>query len=82
MEPSAPKNRKVPENATLWVKLPNRGCKEFQHIELIMMMFPGTQQMVIAFTDGSKRLGTKCLIHDALVRELQELLGGENVVVK
>ena len=29
-----------------------------------------------------KRLGTVCLVHPALIQELNELLGAENVVVR
>ena len=29
-----------------------------------------------------KRIGTRCLIHEGLVAELQELLGEKNVVIK
>ena len=29
-----------------------------------------------------KLLGTPCLVHDALVQELEELLGRENVAVR
>jgi len=45
-------------------------------------MFPGSEQMVIHFEDTKKSLGTKCLIHEALIKELREMLGAENVVVK
>ena len=45
-------------------------------------MFPGTQQMKIRCADTGKLLGAPCLIHDALVAELRERLGPENVVVK
>ena len=45
-------------------------------------MFPGQERMVIFFEDTKKRLGAPCLIHSALVEELTELLGKENVVVK
>ena len=48
----------------------------------LLTMFPGEERMIIAFEDGGKRLGTNCVIHDALIRELQELLGEKNVVVR
>ena len=51
-------------------------------IKLLLTMFPGEERMIIAFEDGGKRLGTSCVIHDALIRELQELLGEKNVVVR
>ena len=66
----------------LWLRLPSRDEKFMHRVELLLTMFPGDDRMVIAFNDGSKRLGCKCVIHDALVRELQELYGSDNVVVK
>ena len=45
-------------------------------------MFPGKQQIVLYFEDTKKRAAAPCLIHDALIEELQELAGTENVVVK
>ena len=45
-------------------------------------MFPGTQQMILYCEKEKKRIGAPCLIHEALVEELTERLGKENVVVK
>ena len=38
--------------------------------------------MVFYFADTGKRFGAPCLIHTSLIRELRELLGEENVVIK
>jgi len=38
--------------------------------------------MVVYFNDTQKRRGAKCVIHEALIRELSDMLGSENVVVK
>ena len=67
---------------TLWVKLPSRDDPVFRRIELILTMFPGTEPMVVYFADTKKRAGARCVIHPALVRELRELLGEQNVVIK
>ena len=45
-------------------------------------MFPGSQQLVIWCEREKKRIGARCLIHEGLVLELQEMLGKENVVLK
>ena len=71
-----------PKDRKLYVKLQSREDPRLKRIELVLVMFPGEDRMVIAFADGSKRLGTSCVIHDALVREMQELLGEDNVVVR
>ena len=67
---------------TLWVKLPSREDQAFRRIELILTMFPGREAMVVYFADTKKRLGARCVIHPALVEELREMLGPENVVIK
>ena len=43
---------------------------------------PGESQAVLYFEDCKKRVGTRCMIHPALVQDLKERLGEENVVVK
>ena len=74
--------RDGPEEKTLWVRLPSRGDPLFHRLELLLTMFPGRSPMVVYFSDTKKRLGARCVVHEALVRELTELLGRENVVVK
>ena len=66
----------------LWVKLPSRFDPAMKRIELILTMFPGEQQMILWCEREQKRIGAKCLIHEGLILELQELLGKENVIVK
>ena len=66
----------------LWVKLPSADDARMKRIELILEMFPGTQQLVIYCEREKKKLTARCLIHDALIDELKEMLGDENVVVR
>ncbi len=66
----------------LWVKLPSADDARMKRIELILEMFPGTQQLVIYCEREKKKLTARCLIHDALIDELREMLGDENVVVR
>ena len=66
----------------LFIKLPGAESSEYERVKLVHMMFPGREQLVIHFEDTKKTVGTKCIIHDAFIRELQELLGEKNVVVK
>ena len=51
-------------------------------IKLALSFFPGESQAVLYFEDCKKRVGTRCMIHPALVQDLKERLGEENVVVK
>ena len=66
----------------LWVKLPSEDDARIKRIELILEMFPGTQQLVIYCEREKKKLTANCLIHDALIDELKEMLGEENVVLR
>ena len=64
------------------MKLESENDPALKHIELILTMFPGTQQMRIYCQKEKKRIGAQCVIHEALVDELKEMLGSENVVIK
>ena len=70
------------EEKKLWVKLTGVGDPMLKRIQLILTMFPGQQQMILYCAAEKKRMGARCLIHEALVEELRELLGEENIVVK
>ena len=80
LDPMPGEERKAPKK--LYVKLPSEDDPAYERIKLILIMFPGDEQMVLYFADTKKRLGTRCILHDALVRELKEMLGDENVVLK
>ena len=63
-------------------RIPSLDDPRWERIKLVLTMFPGTEQMVVKCEDTGKRLGTVCLVHPALIQELNELLGAENVVVR
>jgi len=75
-------NAQTPKDAKLWIKVKSSDEPVLRRIKLILTMFPGTQQMIIYCEKDKKRMGANCLIHEALVDELKELLGEENVVIK
>ena len=66
----------------LYIRIPGLSDPRWARIRLILTMFPGTEQLVVKCEDTGKRLGAPCLVHRALVAELRELLGEENVVVR
>lgn len=66
----------------LYVRLKSADDPVYERIKSILFMFPGTQQMIIYFEDSGKRVGTRCVIHRALVAELQKMLGKGNVITK
>ena len=72
----------APVQQKIYVKLPNPESPAFARIQLILQMFPGKDRLIVYFSDTGKKLAADCLAHRALIRELQEMLGQENVVVK
>ena len=45
-------------------------------------MFPGESQAVLYFADTKVRLGTRCQLAEPMLRELENVLGQGNVVLK
>jgi DNA polymerase III subunit alpha len=45
-------------------------------------MFPGNSKIIAYFKGSGKKAVSHCLIHEALIKELKEILGAENVVLK
>ncbi len=66
----------------LYVKIPNENNGAYERLKSILFMFPGADQMVLYFEDTKKKRGAKCVIHEALIQELIEMLGKDNVIVK
>ena len=66
----------------IYVRVPTVADERVKYIRKVLVMFPGTGQLVFYAEDTKKRYGMPCLIHTSLVRELKEVLGDENVVVK
>jgi DNA polymerase-3 subunit alpha len=66
----------------LYVKLSSNSSPEYERLKLILIMFPGKEQLVIHFEDTKVNVGSKCIIHDAFIKELCEMLGENNVIVK
>jgi len=69
------------KDKTLWIKLENGG-EQFQWLKKLLDMFPGKGTAIVYLADTKKRLQTSCVIHEALVAELNEVLGEANVVLK
>jgi DNA polymerase-3 subunit alpha len=71
-----------PGEKKLYVKVPSEVSAGYERLRLILVMFPGDEQMIVYFDDTKKKRGTRCVIHEALVKELEEMFGRENVVLK
>ena len=65
----------------LWIKLPDGG-ETFTWLKKLMNMFPGDAPAIVYLADRKKKLQAHCLQHEALLAELRETLGEENVVLK
>lgn len=70
------------EPERLYIRMPSREDPRMRKVKLVLSFFPGESQAILYFTDTKKRFGTRCLIHPALIQDLKERLGEENVVVK
>lgn len=70
------------EAKRLYVRIPSENDPRYEYVRKIMIMFPGDEQIILFFEDTRKRVGTNCVIHYALIKELRELFGEENVVIK
>lgn len=75
VEPKAPAQR-------LYLRLPSREGPLAEKVKLVLSFFPGEDGVVIYYTDIKKQARGRCLIHPALLEDLRERLGEENVVMK
>ncbi len=72
----------VPQGAKLYVKLPSAADPRMRKLRLVLNMFPGNSQLVLYCEDTKKRLGAAAELHPALIAELREMFGAENVAIK
>ncbi len=78
----AAQSSKLVKGETLYLKFPSLDHPSLRHMKLVFTMFPGDSQVKMVMADTRKVFGTQALLHQALIQEAQETLGGENVVVK
>ena len=67
---------------TLWVQMPSADSGEYARLKLMLVMFQGQETIKVHFRDTKKTVAAPCWVHPSLVRELREMLGEENVVVR
>ena len=70
------------KQGTLYLKIPSEQDLVFRKVKAILNMFPGCNGVVLYFADTKLRRGTRCVLADSMMRELQKVLGEGNVVVK
>ena len=66
----------------LYLRFSGQADPRLERVKDLFGLFPGQQGAVLYLAAEGRRLGARCQIHTAMVRELQELLGEENVVVQ
>ena len=67
---------------TLYLKISSESDPQLGKIKAILNMFPGDNAVVLYFADTKVRRGTRCLLADSMIRELKNVLGEANVVLK
>lgn len=72
----------APKQGTLYLKLPTENGPLFGKIRAILAMFPGESSVVVYFADTKQRRGSRCGLDKRMLRELENILGEGNVVVK
>ena len=69
-------------NGTLYLRLPTQDDRLYPKIKAILNMFPGNSGVVLYFADTRQRRGTRCVLMESLLRELKNVLGEGNVILK
>jgi len=77
-----PQGGAAPVGDKLYVKIPSASDPRMHRTGLVLSFFPGQQPVILYCADTGKRLGSAAQLHPALLRELKEMFGAENVVVK
>ncbi|MBO5079202.1 MAG: DNA polymerase III subunit alpha [Oscillospiraceae bacterium] len=72
----------VISEGTLYLRLPSEEDPVYAKIKAILNMFPGSNSVVLYFTDSGVRRGTRCALYKTMLAELRSVLGDSNVVLK
>ena len=72
----------MPKQGTLYLKVPSEADILYRKVKAILNMFPGDSSVVLYFADTKVRRGTRCMLADSMLRELKNILGEGNVVLK
>ena len=81
-EPASAPRQEAPRNGTLYLKLSGESDPNYRKVRAILNMFPGSGGVVLYFADTKMRRGTRCTLAESMIRELRNVLGEANVVVK
>ena len=77
-----PQPAQAVRQGTLYLRLPGEEGKLYPKIRAIVNMFPGDSSVVLYFADTGRRRGARAALAESMLRELKNVLGEGNVVVK
>jgi DNA polymerase-3 subunit alpha len=69
-------------SGTLYIKLESEADPRYRKVKAIVNMFPGQSQVKLFFADTRKMRGAQASLDTRMLKELENVLGSENVVVK
>ncbi len=67
---------------TLYIQLPSENSPQYPKVRDIVSAYPGESTVKVFFSDIRKMRGTQATIRESMLRELMNLLGEQNVVLK
>ena len=80
--PAEPEQPKVIQADTLYLQLQGEADPNYRKVKAIVNMFPGNGKVVVFFKDTRQRRGAQAAFDSGMIRELKNLLGDANVVLK
>lgn len=82
-EPETPSSQaQMVKQGTLYLKLSGETDPNYRKIRAIVNMFPGNSTVKVFFADTRKMRGAQAELDERMLRELEKVLGRENVVIK
>ena len=84
VQPIQPEQPEQPQvlDGTLYLKLESEADPNYRKVRAIVNMFPGDSTVKVFFADTRKMRGARVTLDSRMLRELENVLGKENVVVK
>ena len=67
---------------TVYLRIEDSAQSSARKVFPVLKMFPGKAKAVVYYADTGARMGGKCAIDERMLREMRELLGEKNVIVK
>ena len=79
---SPPEQPEPALGGTLYLKLDSEEDPRYQKVRSIVNMFPGDNVVKVFFADTRKMRGARAFFREDMLRELENVLGKDNVVLK